>query len=378
MSRALRELRAVFDDELLVRSAGAYQLTPRAERLQRELAETLPRLQSLFSIEPFDPRDAGHTFRLASTDFLLSVIAPPLLRQALAQSPGSTFRFDGWSDTVYLDAERGALDIVFTFGAAPPPLRSEPLFEDSFSCLLSSEHPLAKAAKPTLDAYLDCDHVIINIAEGRQGVRRHPPRGSRPAATRERHRPLQRARSSRRSTDQPHRDAAKPAPRRSHDPGPAIRHSGASGDRPNQLLDGLASTTGQRSRPTMAPRNDPLGDLLRPNVPPSPAVSRSRRRETAIGRSRDQASLHGESTQPARRSWRQAFCHERGHESHAPDYVRHAPSGHKQPRQRHREYPREHEGGAGRRAGQETRVSPRASPTADTPTAIGPAGRALP
>ena len=170
MSRALRELRAVFDDELLVRSAGAYQLTPRAERRQRELAETLPRLQSLFSIEPFDPRNAGHTFRLASSDFLLTVIAPPLLRQALAQSPGSTFRFDGWSDTVYLDAERGALDIVFTGGAAPPPLRSEPLFEDSYSCLLSAEHPLARAAEPTLDAYLDCNHVIINIAEARQGA----------------------------------------------------------------------------------------------------------------------------------------------------------------------------------------------------------------
>jgi len=170
MSRALRELRAVFDDELLVRSAGAYQLTPRAERLQRELAETLPRLQSLFSIEPFDPRSTGHTFRLASSDFLLSVIAPPLLRQALAQSPSSTFRFDGWSDTVYLDAERGALDIVFTGGAAPPPLRSEPLFEDSYSCLLSAEHPLARAAEPTLDAYLDCNHVIINIAEARQGA----------------------------------------------------------------------------------------------------------------------------------------------------------------------------------------------------------------
>jgi DNA-binding transcriptional LysR family regulator len=170
MSRALRELRAVFHDELLVRTAGAYQLTPRAERLQRELAETLPRLESLFSTEPFDPRNAGHTFRLASTDFLLSVIAPPLLRQALEQSPGSTFRFDGWSDAVHLDAERGALDIVFTFGAAPPPLRSEALFEDNVSCLLSAEHPLTKAAQPTLDAYLDCDHVIINLAEARQGA----------------------------------------------------------------------------------------------------------------------------------------------------------------------------------------------------------------
>ncbi len=181
---------------------------------------------------------AVFTFRLASSDYLLSVIAPPLLRQALAQSPGSTFRFDGWSDTVYLDAERGALDIIFTGGAAPPPLRSEPLFEDSYSCLLSAEHPLARAAKPTLDAYLDCDHVIINIAEARQGL-----------------------------VDT--RLGALGRPRRANVTVP------------------YASTTGQRSRPTMAPRNDPLGDVLRPNVrQPTLGVSRFRPREAAFGRSR--------------------------------------------------------------------------------------------
>ena len=154
MSRALRELRAVFDDELLVRRAGAYQLTPRAERLQRELAETLPRLEGLFSIEPFDPRNAAHTFRLATTDFLLSVIAPPLVRQALAQSPGSTFRFDGWSDTVYLDAERGALDIVFTFGTAPPPLGQSRCLRTAFRACsppsIHSQGPASRRWTPTL------------------------------------------------------------------------------------------------------------------------------------------------------------------------------------------------------------------------------------
>ena len=170
MSRALREARAVFGDELLVRRAGAYQPTPRAERLQRELADILPRLESLLSTRPFDPRGAGHTFRLASSDFLLSAIAPPLLRQALAESPNSTYRFDGWGDSVYLDAERGALDVVFTGGAAPPPLRTEALFEDGYSCLLAADHPLAGRDAPTLDAYLDRDHVIVNIAEARQGT----------------------------------------------------------------------------------------------------------------------------------------------------------------------------------------------------------------
>jgi len=170
MSRALRQLRAVFDDELLVRGAGTYRLTPRAERLQRELAEMLPRMQSLFSGEPFEPRNASHTFRLVGSDYLLSLIAPPLLRRVLAESPGSTLRFDAWSDTAHHDAERGAVDVVFTGGPAPPPLWSEPLFDDGYACLLSADHPLAQTDRPTLEDYLDCDHVIINIAEARQGV----------------------------------------------------------------------------------------------------------------------------------------------------------------------------------------------------------------
>jgi DNA-binding transcriptional LysR family regulator len=171
MSRALRQLRAVFDDELLVRSSGAYRLTPRAERLERELAETLPRLQSLFLDEPFEPRTAALTFRLVGSDYLLSLIAPPLLHRVLAQSPASTLRFDAWSDSAHHDAERGAVDVVFTGGPAPPPLRSVPLFEDNYACLLSADHPLAQTDQPTtLNDYLDCDHVIINIAEARQGV----------------------------------------------------------------------------------------------------------------------------------------------------------------------------------------------------------------
>jgi Bacterial regulatory helix-turn-helix protein, lysR family len=76
MSRALRELRIVFDDELLVRSAGAYQLTPRAERLQRELAETLPRC-----------RQASPSLRFRS-----AATVPPLpgAVPAASRKPGGT------------------------------------------------------------------------------------------------------------------------------------------------------------------------------------------------------------------------------------------------------------------------------------------------
>ena len=170
MSRALRALRDVFADELLVRGPDGYRLTPRAERLQRELATALPQLDSLFSGEPFDPRTAAHVYRLAGTDYVLSVIGPALLAAVRARSPSSTLHFGGWHHGVFQDLERGAFDLAFIGGAAPAPLRTEVLFDDHYVCVLSSRHPLAGEGAIALDDYLRCEHVLVNVTDGRQGI----------------------------------------------------------------------------------------------------------------------------------------------------------------------------------------------------------------
>jgi DNA-binding transcriptional LysR family regulator len=170
MSRALAALRRAFGDELLVRGGGGYRLTPRAERLQRDLAAILPQLESLFTEAPYNPLTAGHAFRLAGTDYVLSVIGPPLVRRVLIQSPAATLHFGGWNERTYHDAETGALDLAFTGGAAPPPLRSEPLFDDRYVCVMSAGHPLAVAGPLTLADYLACDHVVVDVLAGRQGT----------------------------------------------------------------------------------------------------------------------------------------------------------------------------------------------------------------
>jgi DNA-binding transcriptional LysR family regulator len=170
MSRALAALRRIFGDELLVRGGGGYQLTPRAERLQRDLAAILPQLESLFTEVPYDPRTADRAFRLAGTDYVLSVIGPPLVRRVLAQSPAAALHFAVWHEGTYRDIGRGALDLAFTGGAAPPPLRSEPLFDDRYVCVMSAGHPLAGVGTLTLGDYLDCDHVVVDVLAGRQGT----------------------------------------------------------------------------------------------------------------------------------------------------------------------------------------------------------------
>jgi DNA-binding transcriptional LysR family regulator len=169
MSRALQRLRAMLGDELLVRGPGGYQLTPRAERIAAELQQALPRLEHIFSGEEFDPATAARAFRLAGTDYTVSVLSGALLRRVFSQSPGSTVLFSRWHHTVFSDAEHGVVDLLIHGGQAPPPLRSRALFEERYACLVSSYHPLAQRTAVSLEDYLECAHIVVDVADGRQG-----------------------------------------------------------------------------------------------------------------------------------------------------------------------------------------------------------------
>jgi DNA-binding transcriptional LysR family regulator len=169
MSRALQRLRATLGDELLVRGPGGYQLTPRAERIQAELQHALPRLEHVFSGEAFDPATAARAFRLAGTDYTVSARSGALLRQVFAQSPGSTVLFSRWHHAVFSDAEHGLVDLLIHGGPAPPPLRSRVLFQESYACLVSSQHPLALRSAVSLEDYLACAHIVVDVTDGRQG-----------------------------------------------------------------------------------------------------------------------------------------------------------------------------------------------------------------
>src|ERR1019366_6237884 len=133
-----------------------------------------------------------------------------------------------------------------------PPLRSEHLFEDHFVCLLSSEHTLATRPQITLEEYLACSHVVVNIADGQQGAidQRLQARGTPRRAS---------------LTVAFHAAAAAAVPGTmlvATLPWRLATNNDARDPRPNrirddELLDGLAPPARQRPRPTMAPRHNP-------------------------------------------------------------------------------------------------------------------------
>src|SRR5438309_6361025 len=81
MSRALARLRKLLDDQLLIRDGGGYVLTPRAERIQRQLADLMPRLETVFAAEVFDPATADEHYRIAATDYPLLLFLPQVARE---------------------------------------------------------------------------------------------------------------------------------------------------------------------------------------------------------------------------------------------------------------------------------------------------------
>jgi DNA-binding transcriptional LysR family regulator len=173
MSRALARLRRLLDDQLLVRDRSGYVLTPRAERIQRQLAGVMPRLETLFAAEVFDPATAEEHYRLAATDYPLLLFLHLVAHEINRLSPNSTLRIESPRDTVFDDMLHGRVDLSFYVATPPAGLRHELLFDDICVCVMSAEHPLAKRKRLTLDEYLRCAHLVIDIIDGEQPLIAH-------------------------------------------------------------------------------------------------------------------------------------------------------------------------------------------------------------
>jgi DNA-binding transcriptional LysR family regulator len=168
MSRTLARLRQVLDDQLLVRDGSGYVLTPRAERIQRQLAGLMPHLETLFAAEAFDPATAEEHYRIAATDYALLLFLHGVAREVNRHSPHSALRIESPRDAVFDDLLHGRLDLSFYVADPPAALRKELLFDDVCVCVMSADHPLAKRKRLRLDEYVRCSHLVIDIIDGEQ------------------------------------------------------------------------------------------------------------------------------------------------------------------------------------------------------------------
>ncbi|OHV02763.1 LysR family transcriptional regulator [Mycobacterium talmoniae] len=162
MSRALQRLRRQFGDELLVRGAQGYALTPRAERLRAQLAAVVPGLEQLFATETFDPATAVQSFRVAASDYIVSAFGPALVQAIVTQSPQSVVSCEVLDEHMFDKLGTGMLDLVIFGRPAPSRYRSQFLFADRLVCVVAAEHPLARRTSVSMSNYLRWPHLSID------------------------------------------------------------------------------------------------------------------------------------------------------------------------------------------------------------------------
>lgn len=174
ISAALKRLRAIFDDALLVRDKGTMVPTERALELLPHARLALAEIDRL--TEPpalFDPAGSQQRFRLGAPDYLAPSFmgaAVTMLRREAPQASLSVHALGADYDFENALAE-GELDVVIGNWPTPPErMHLSMLLEDEIVCLLARQHPLAEGGLDR-DAYLSAGHVVPAAhSRGQRGV----------------------------------------------------------------------------------------------------------------------------------------------------------------------------------------------------------------
>ena len=164
VSHALARLRDLLGDPLLVRAGSGLVATPRALELIGPLAEALAQVQALLAPNAFDPGTAQRTFRLAMSDYGAAIVLPELVRTLRREAPGIDLQISHGSREGMLDAVlNGDIDLAAgVFPELPNELRSTPLFEERYVCLVDRAS-LGADGVLDLPTYLARPHVLLEM-----------------------------------------------------------------------------------------------------------------------------------------------------------------------------------------------------------------------
>jgi len=174
MSNALRRLRDLLEDPLLVRTSEGMAPTERALELQPVIRDILASVEK--AVQPrhdFDAASSTRVFRIMASDYAESTLIPHVLSRLREAAPGVTLDIMTPSDVSFQDLEQGKVDMAINrFDSMPQSFHQITVWHDSFSCLLSVDNPILRDFN--LDTYLDAPHVWVSKTGMGIGVGMNP------------------------------------------------------------------------------------------------------------------------------------------------------------------------------------------------------------
>ncbi|MER5439421.1 LysR family transcriptional regulator [Streptomyces sp. NPDC002790] len=144
MSAALSRLRRHFDDDLLARVGGHYELTALGQVLLDRTSTAYDVLERLFASQAdFDPAEESREFRLVASDYAVSVFGAELARVVHEEAPGIRLRFTQTPPSVVDDTATllSAVDGLLMPHGVISDFPATDLYDDRWVFLVAEDHP---------------------------------------------------------------------------------------------------------------------------------------------------------------------------------------------------------------------------------------------
>ena len=162
VSAALKRLRELSGDPLLVRSGSGMVPTDAGLRMIEPAASILRAAEMLFSdARGFDPQSASTTFRIAASDYMDPIFLPMLVAQVKREAPLCHIEIHPLSpDSDYHGhLSLGQVDVVIGNWLKPPEdLHMARLFGDEVVSLVNQDHPAVRRGWD-LETWLQAEHI---------------------------------------------------------------------------------------------------------------------------------------------------------------------------------------------------------------------------
>ncbi|GGH33421.1 LysR family transcriptional regulator [Microbacterium album] len=167
VSGALAKLRALLDDQLLIRNGRSFDLTPKAERLQPLVRDALREVGRTFNLRPmFDPATSDRRFHIWASDYVLATMSSTLRGILRDEAPDTSVEFGtltGQQPVSPVDLLRA--DVVISSVNRGIPGKRQSLFSDSLVCIASAENPRLRGARFELEDLADLPYAQVVFAE---------------------------------------------------------------------------------------------------------------------------------------------------------------------------------------------------------------------
>jgi DNA-binding transcriptional LysR family regulator len=162
MSHTLKKLRALLDDDILVRGEKGLEATSGARAVAKDVGDILSQVQSsILTRAAYDPKTDVTEFHISMSDNAEASLGADLSRIVMTRAPAARIRFSSVSRGEAIDGVMNRrLDCaVGVFSRTPPGILSSGLFVEGFACLSRPNDP---APPTTLKRLLSRPHILAS------------------------------------------------------------------------------------------------------------------------------------------------------------------------------------------------------------------------